>query len=111
MIQITPHMRILVALEPVDFRKGIDGLAALCRQALSGDPFSGTLFVFCFEGFGDLANQFQARVDAELRASLRHEMTRFPRIALKPTACVVMRLALNPAGVAISGWMPTARPL
>jgi hypothetical protein len=34
MIQITPQMRILVAVEPVDFRKGIDGLAALCRQAL-----------------------------------------------------------------------------
>ena len=47
MIQITPHMRILVAVEPVDFRKGIDGLAALCRQALAGDPLSGTLFVFC----------------------------------------------------------------
>ena len=47
MIQITPHMRILVAVEPVDFRKGIDGLAALCRQALWGDPLSGTLFVFC----------------------------------------------------------------
>ena len=28
MIQITPHMRILVAVEPVDFRRGIDGLAA-----------------------------------------------------------------------------------
>ena len=47
MIQITPHMRILVAVEPVDFRKGIDGLAALCRQALASDPFSGTLVVFC----------------------------------------------------------------
>jgi len=47
MIQITPHMRILVAVEPVDFRKGIDGLAALCRQVLASDPFSGTLFVFC----------------------------------------------------------------
>ena len=32
MIQITPQMRILVAVEPVDFRKGIDGMAALCRQ-------------------------------------------------------------------------------
>jgi transposase len=30
----------------VDFRKGIDGLSALCRQALREDPFSGTLFVF-----------------------------------------------------------------
>jgi transposase len=47
MIQITPQMRILVAVQPVDFRKGIDGLAALCRQALGSDPFSGTLFVFC----------------------------------------------------------------
>ena len=46
MIQITPHMKILVALEPVDFRKGIDGLAALCRQALHTDPMTGTLFVF-----------------------------------------------------------------
>lgn len=47
MIQITPHMRILVAVQTVDFRKGIDGLAALCRQALASDPLSGTLFVFC----------------------------------------------------------------
>lgn len=47
MIQITPHMRILVAVQPVDFRKGIDGLAALCRQALESDPQAGTLFVFC----------------------------------------------------------------
>jgi transposase len=46
MIQITPHMRILLAVQPADFRKGIDGLAALCRQALASDPFSGTLFVF-----------------------------------------------------------------
>ena len=47
MIQITPHMRILSAVDPVDFRKGIDGLAALCRQVLSSDPLGGTLFVFC----------------------------------------------------------------
>lgn len=46
MIQITAHMRIEVAVEPVDFRKGIDGLAAVCRQHLLANPFSGTLFVF-----------------------------------------------------------------
>jgi transposase len=46
MIQLTPQMRLLVALEPVDFRKGIDGLGAVCRQQLEQDPFSGTLFVF-----------------------------------------------------------------
>lgn len=46
MIQVTPQMRIMLAVEPVDFRKGIDGLARLCREALSSDPFSGALFVF-----------------------------------------------------------------
>jgi hypothetical protein len=46
MIQITPQMRILLACEAVDFRKGIDGLARICRDALSSDPFSGYLFVF-----------------------------------------------------------------
>jgi transposase len=47
MIQLTAQMRILVAVEPVDFRKRIDGLAALCRSELREDPFSGTVFVFC----------------------------------------------------------------
>lgn len=46
MIQITPQMRILVAVEPVDFRKGIDGLAAQCREKLATDPLSGALFLF-----------------------------------------------------------------
>jgi len=46
MIQITPQMRILVAVEPADFRRGIDGLARLCKDALQQDPFSGAVFVF-----------------------------------------------------------------
>jgi transposase len=46
MIQITPQMRLLVAIEPVDFRRGIDGLAQLCRSILASDPMDGTLFVF-----------------------------------------------------------------
>ncbi|GKT10978.1 IS66 family insertion sequence element accessory protein TnpB [Desulforhabdus sp. TSK] len=47
MIQITAHMRILVAVKPADFRKGIDGLCALCRRELGSDPFGGAVFVFC----------------------------------------------------------------
>lgn len=39
-------MRILVALEAVDGRKGIDSLVQLCREKLLADPFSGCLFVF-----------------------------------------------------------------
>ena len=46
MIQITPQMRILLAREPADFRKGIDGLAQVCREGLGEDPFSGFMFVF-----------------------------------------------------------------
>lgn len=46
MIQVTPQMRVLVAVAPVDFRRGIDGLARVCRAALRSDPFSGTVFVF-----------------------------------------------------------------
>ena len=46
MIQISATMRILVAIEPVDLRKGIDGLAQFCREKLTADPFSGCLFIF-----------------------------------------------------------------
>jgi transposase len=46
MLAITPQMRILVAVEAVDFRKGIDSLAELCRAKLKEDPFSGSVFVF-----------------------------------------------------------------
>ena len=46
MIQITPPMRVLVAIEPVDGRKGIDSLARLYQDKLRADPFSGCRFVF-----------------------------------------------------------------
>jgi hypothetical protein len=46
MIQLTPQQGIVIAIEPIDFRKGIDGIAAVCRQRLINDPFSGQLFVF-----------------------------------------------------------------
>lgn len=46
MIQLVPQLRILLACEPVDFRKGLDSLLALCKGPLAQDPFSGTLFVF-----------------------------------------------------------------
>lgn len=46
MVQLTPQSRIFVAIQPVDFRKGIDGLAAVCRQVLHEHPLSGAVFVF-----------------------------------------------------------------
>jgi hypothetical protein len=41
MIQITPQMRVLVAVEPADFRCGIDGLAQRCRVGLGSYPSGG----------------------------------------------------------------------
>lgn len=46
MIQLTPNMQVFIALEPTDFRKGIDGLARSCRVVFNMDPFSGAVFVF-----------------------------------------------------------------
>jgi transposase len=45
-IQITPQMRVLVAVQPADFRRGIDGLVRLCKDVLQQDPFNGWVFVF-----------------------------------------------------------------
>lgn len=39
-------VKVLVATRPVDFRKGMDGLAALVQEYLNDDPFSGTVFIF-----------------------------------------------------------------
>ena len=39
-------VRVLVATKPVDFRKGMNGLAALVKERLKADPFSGTIYVF-----------------------------------------------------------------
>jgi transposase len=46
MLQLTPQSRIFLATEPVDFRKGIDGLAAVCRTVLGEQPLSGAVFGF-----------------------------------------------------------------
>jgi transposase len=63
MMQLTPQMRILLSVDPVDFRAGIDGLCQICRAALGSDPFCGAVFVFrnrrgtaikllCYDGQG-----------------------------------------------------------
>jgi transposase len=36
----------MVATKPVDFRKGAEGLAALVRETMGADPFSGAIYVF-----------------------------------------------------------------
>lgn len=46
MIGPTGAVRVMVATRPVDFRKGIDGLTSLVREAMSADPFDGAIYVF-----------------------------------------------------------------
>lgn len=46
MIGPTGAVRVMVATSPVDFRKGAEGLAALVRETMIADPFSGAVYVF-----------------------------------------------------------------
>jgi transposase len=46
MIMVSPQTRILVQVDPIDFRKGLDSLVSFCREVLQEDPFSSTLFLF-----------------------------------------------------------------
>lgn len=46
MLQLSPQSRVLLAVAPVDFRKGIDSLAGLCLNQLNQDAMSGTIFLF-----------------------------------------------------------------
>lgn len=46
MLQITPQHRLMIAVQPVDFRRGLDSLVGLSRQELNNNPFDGHLFAF-----------------------------------------------------------------
>ena len=46
MIGPTGAVKVMMATRPVDFRKGVDGLAALVRDTMGADPFSGAVYVF-----------------------------------------------------------------
>jgi len=46
MLSVTQRHRIFLAVQPIDFRKGIDGIALVCKNKFSQDPMSGHYFVF-----------------------------------------------------------------
>ena len=46
MIGPSGNLRVMVATKPIDFRKGADGLAAVVKEHLRADPYSGAIFVF-----------------------------------------------------------------
>lgn len=46
MIVPASGVKVLIATRPVDFRKGMDGLAAVVRESLGSDPYGGVIYVF-----------------------------------------------------------------
>ena len=46
MFGLSPATRVFVAVDPIDMRKGFDGLFGLVRDTLGEDPLSGHLFLF-----------------------------------------------------------------
>lgn len=46
MLTFGSRVRILAAVEPIDFRKGFDGLVQIVRDRFGDDPFAGDLFCF-----------------------------------------------------------------
>ncbi|NRA88696.1 MAG: IS66 family insertion sequence element accessory protein TnpB [Rhizobiales bacterium] len=46
MLQLTSKHKVFIGVQAVDFRKGIDGIVAICRSVLQYDPFSGHCFIF-----------------------------------------------------------------
>ena len=46
MLSIGPGTRIMMAIEPIDLRRGHDGLVTMVRERCGADPYSGELYVF-----------------------------------------------------------------
>lgn len=46
MLQITSKHKVFLAIHPIDFRSGIDGIAAICRRQYQLDPKNGHFFIF-----------------------------------------------------------------
>lgn len=46
MIAISPQTKIYIAVQPIDFRAGIDKLFGLCQTLFHQDPYAGHVFIF-----------------------------------------------------------------
>ena len=120
MLSLPATVRIYVALQPVDGRRGIDGLAALVRAVLGHDPLDGALYVF-FTRRSDRARILYFSHNGYWLLSKRLERGRF-HLPWDPTAGAAVRgiesaqLQLILEGIDLRDarhrprWTPAARP-
>jgi transposase len=113
MLQLTPQMKLLLAIEPTDLRKGIDGLAAFCQRHLQHDPFSGGVFVFhnktktsvkflVYDG-----NGFLLCLKRFSQGKLKWWPTSAARLqSITPTALHILLSQGDPTDVRLTEWRP-----
>ena len=103
MIHLTQDTVIQLALQPLDFRKGMDGVAAVCRDQLQQNPRSGTLFVF-YNRSRTMIRVLVYEDNGFWLMSKRLSKGRFPRI--KPDAALFCQIASRTLRQLLSGYHP-----
>lgn len=107
MLSFPPSVRVFVATQPVDGRKGVDSLTAIVRSALAQDPLSGYLYVF-FSKRGDRVRVVYWDRNGFAMWTKRLERGRFhPTVSaderLSAQAIEVAELALILEGIDLAG--------
>jgi transposase len=119
-LSLPPSVRLFVATQPVDGRKGPDSLMALVRDVLRHDPLSGHLFIFFSKRCDRVRIVYWDR-NGYAMWTKRLEKGRFrPTFSsdqrLSSVAIEAAELALIVEGIELAGarrrprWQPTALP-
>ena len=106
MIHLTHETVIQLALQPLDFRKGIDGVVAVCRDQLAQDPRSGQLFVF-FNRSRTMLRVLVYEGNGFWLMSKRLSKGRFPRLNVKAAPSLLRQIASRELRQLLSGYLPT----
>ena len=114
MIVPASGVRVLIATKPVDFRKGMDGLAAVVRESLGADPYGGVIHVFRAKR----ADRLKLLVFDGTGTVLATKWMEERKFAWPPVQGGVMRLTTTQLTMLLEGlgeWMqvavkPTKRP-
>jgi len=118
MLSVSPDTRIYLATEPVDLRRGHDGLTALVRARFGMDPLQGHLFVFVGRRVDRVKILFWDRggfvVYYKRLAQGRFRMPKLDsgadRVVLDGTELAMLLGGFDLAATRVSAWQPRGRP-